>query len=91
MKISKILCKNVEFLMSESHQGDLLDYLKIPSNEWLGAGLQSVVETDENGLIIRFKPTGIMTASLVHFFQQLMLEQRCYLMDIFLKEQGVIK
>ena len=89
--INKIFYKNVEFLMSELHHKDLIEHLKSESNSWLQVSLQPIVETDENGLIIMFRPTKQMSLGLVYFFQQLMLEQRCYLMDTFLKKQGVIK
>jgi len=89
--VDKKLCKNVEFLMSGNAHDSLLEHLSAPTNEWLGAGLQSIVETDENGLIIMFRPSSTMTMGIVHFFQTLMLEQRCYLMDNFLRKQGEIK
>lgn len=89
--MKKIFYKNVELLMSEEHFKNLKEDLDAPANKWLEVSLQPIVQTDENGLITMFRPGGSMTMSLVHFFQQLMLEQRCWLMDEFLRKHGEIK
>jgi hypothetical protein len=60
-------------------------------NEWLKVSLHTIVETDSNGLIVRFRPTQKMSMGLVFYFQSLMIEQRLYLMDSKLKESGIIQ
>lgn len=88
---TKHFFKNVEMLMTEAHIAALQEMLQEPSNQWLQTSLQPIVETDENGLIVMFRPGQKMSMGLVFFFQHLMVEQRLYLIDDFLREQGRIK
>lgn len=83
--------KNVELLCTEAHVNSLEEMLAEPTNAWLKSSLQPVVESDENGLIVMFRPTQKMSMGLVFFFQNLMVEQRLFLVDSFMREQGRIK
>lgn len=76
--------------MTSAHLASLEEELKNPANEWLSVSLQPVLETDENGLITMFQPTQSVSMGLVFFFQNLMVQQRLFLIDKFLKEQGQI-
>ena len=88
---TKVLFKNLLIFMNPEHQSILTEFLKLPDNESLNMTLEPILQTDQNGLITMFKPTGRMTQGLVQFFQNLMLEQRCFLLDEFLRKQGEIK
>jgi len=88
---SIIFYKNVQLYMTEDHQKHLASLLEEPSNEWLKVSLQPIVETDNNGLITMFRPMKKVSMSIVFFFQNLMIEQRLFLMDDFLRKNGVIK
>lgn len=77
--------------MTQSHLEHLTSLLDEEPNEWLKVSLQPVVETDDNGLIVMFRPMQKVSMSLVFFFQNLMIEQRLFLMDDFLRKNGMIK
>lgn len=77
--------------MTEGHLEHLTSLLDEEANEWLKVSLQPVVETDDNGLIVMFRPMQKVSMSLVFFFQNLMIEQRLFLMDDFLRKNGMIK
>lgn len=53
--------------------------------------LAAVIEADENGLIISFKPASGMRWEDIFFLQNLMIGQRLQLIDQTLKINGVIK
>jgi len=81
---------NVSVLCSSEQAALLKEMLSKPENAHLNSQLQTIIETDENGLIVLFKPSTVMTMELLWFLQSLMLAQRCFLIDEFLKKQGVI-
>jgi hypothetical protein len=91
MTATKKLYKNVELLLTDEQVEVLQRLLEEPANEWLKIGFQNIIETDDNGLIVIFRPMQKMSMGLVFFFQNLMIEQRLYLMDNFLRENGQIK
>lgn len=79
-------CKNVLVFLSEGDRQrleQLTDKAEMPD-------LSKLIETDQNGLITVFSPV-VMPMELLFFIQQLMVKQRLYLIDNFLKEQKVIK
>lgn len=52
----------------------------------------STIDVDENGLITNFAPPPLKTTwGFIFLIQRLMISQRLYLMDSFLKTNGVIK
>lgn len=77
--------------MTENHLEQISSLLEEEHNEWLQVSLQPIVETDPNGLIVMFRPMKKVSMSLVFFFQNLMIEQRLFLMDDFLRNNGMIK
>lgn len=91
MKPSLRLFKNVSILINESQLDLLKTFIAEPANQWLEVSLQPIIEVDENGLIILFKPTHQMSMNLVFFIQNLMVIQRLFLMDEFLRKNGMIK
>jgi len=84
------LVNNLELFCSEEHVKFLNDLLDKPENKEVASNFRSVLETDSNGLISMFRPSLVMTMDLLWFLQSLMLSQRCYLIDQFLKKEGVL-
>lgn len=77
--------------MTESHLEQIALLLQEEHNKWLQVSLKPIVETDKNGLITMFRPVKKVSMSLVFFFQNLMIEQRLFLMDDFLRNNGIIE
>jgi len=55
------------------------------------SALPDILQVDSNGLITGFHPIENMTWGEIFFFQNLMVAQRLFLMDEFLKKHGEIK
>ena len=91
MKPSVHFYKNVQLYMTESHLEQIALLLQEEHNKWLQVSLKPIVETDKNGLITMFRPVKKVSMSLVFFFQNLMIEQRLFLMDDFLRNNGIIE
>jgi hypothetical protein len=89
--LTKQLFKNVEMLIDDRQAQAFQKLLDEPANGWLQVSLQPVIETDQNGLITFFMPSGKMTMGLVYFIQNLMVSQRLFLMDEMLRDGGKIK
>jgi hypothetical protein len=53
--------------------------------------LNAMLVTDENGLITSFSPVDNMQWGLIFLLQNLMVSQRLFLIDNFLRSQEVIK
>lgn len=53
--------------------------------------LPDILRVDSNGLITGFQPMENMTWGEIFFFQNLMIGQRTYLMDEFLRKHGEIE
>lgn len=53
--------------------------------------LPDILRVDSNGLIIGFQPMEDMTWGEIFFFQNLMVAQRTFLMDEFLRKHGEIE
>ena len=91
MAPSKIRLKNVDLYCEPIQAKDLQDLLADPINRDLNVSLAPILETDANGLITVFRPITNMSLGLLFALQQLMVAQRIYLIDEFLREQGIIK
>jgi len=53
--------------------------------------LPDILRVDENGLIVGFQPMENMTWGDIFYFQNLMVAQRLFQIDEFLRKQGEIK
>jgi hypothetical protein len=54
------------------------------------SGLSTIIGTDPNGLIIFFEPPSEMRWETIWFIQNLMIQQRMYLMDELARKEGLI-
>lgn len=54
-------------------------------------GLDALISTDQNGLIMRFSPPNGTKWELIWFIQNLMIQQRLYLLDSIARKEGLIK
>jgi len=53
--------------------------------------LRAIVEADANGLICWFAPQSGMEWDFIFFIQNLMINQRMFLIDEFARKQGLIQ
>jgi len=89
MTTRKRIIKNIEILLSDEQAALLEDMCS--SHDLFKISLESIIQTDANGLIVLFKPISMMDMALFHFIQNLMISQRLYLMDDFLRANGIIE
>lgn len=86
-----VMFRNTYLFCTDEHIKVMESLLEDPANAHLWTSLQSIIETDQNGFIVLFRPTVSISMGLLFFFQNLMVMQRMYYLDKFLKSQGIIK
>lgn len=80
--------RGCKILITESEAKQLNVILSGMSNP---PDLNSMLVVDENGLITSFTPVDNMQWGFIFLLQNLMVSQRLFLMDNFLRSQEVIK
>lgn len=86
----KILFKNVEILCTDEDVKILSSLLEDPVNFEFKVSFLPILETDEEGLIKIFRPL-TMSMGLLFYIQNLMITQRLYFLDEFIKEHRLVK
>jgi hypothetical protein len=61
----------------------------LASHPTLSVNLSSVLETDDDGFIVFFKPSDKMTWSSVFFIQNLMIMQRMFVIDELRRQKKI--
>lgn len=79
--------KNILLFLSEKDQQQLTKLLA--DHPILSFDLSSIVETDDDGFIVFFKPTEKMTWSSVFFIQNLMIMQRMFIFDELRRQKKI--
>lgn len=77
--MNKVMYKNILLFMSTKdtqHLDKLLSEHPVLSHD-----ISSIIETDDDGFIMFFKPTDKMTWASVFFIQNLMIMQRMFAID----------
>jgi hypothetical protein len=85
--MKKVMYKNILLFMSDNDK-QYLDKL-LASHPTLSVDLSSVLETDDDGFIVFFKPSDKMTWSSVFFIQNLMIMQRMFVVDELRRQKKI--
>lgn len=85
--MKKVMYKNILLFMSDNDKQHL-DKL-LASHPTLSSDLSSVLETDDDGFIVFFKPSEKMTWSSVFFIQNLMIMQRMFVVDELRRQKKI--
>ena len=87
----KYMYKNVLLFCLKDQLRQMDQFIEEKTNSHLKSSLREIIETDENGFIVLFRPTIQISMGFLFFLQNLMLMQRLYFLDDFLRRNGQIK